>query len=141
MNWRRPHHGEHEESRAERRRREDEAKRLAAEVPELSTLRIHINEVRQDASVNQYVKPVVVNSAPAIFEIRCTEPQCDGVHDLTRDLLEGLRRGTQAFEGDSPCAGIVGNAQRACDRVLHYEVDARYRDTAKAAKRHTHPAA
>lgn len=141
MNWRREQNEERQESLAEQRRREDEAVRLTHEVPELSSLRIRMDEARPDghSSHNPYTKHVVVASAPALFEIRCSEVRCDGVHDLTRAILDELRRSHTAFEGESPCGGVVGPAQTPCDRTLRYHVAAQYRGADTDPKRPASP--
>src|SRR5689334_11753022 len=75
---------------AERRRREDEAPRLLARVPKLESLKLEIEERRPEATSAdvQHVKRVVVESAPALFEIACCDRACkDGGHDITRAVL------------------------------------------------------
>lgn len=131
MNWRREQHGERQESLTEQRRREDDAERLKYAVPDLTSLRIRVSEPRPDghSSTNPYVKHVVIPSAPALFEIRCSEPKCDGIHDVTDTILDRLRRGHTAFEGDSPCGGVLGAAQAPCSRTLHYHVEAAFADS------------
>lgn len=113
---------------AERRRREDEAPRLAAEVPKLESLRLDVEERRPgvvSAEVS-HIRRVVVAHAPALFEVPCSDPSCqDGGHDLTRPIMRALRSGETKFEGEDVCLGSVGNA--SCERILRYVATATYR--------------
>lgn len=110
----------------EQRRREDAAPRLRDEVPRLRTLRIRLDDIRAEGRVvaASYVRPIVVASAPAHFELRCMEPRCDGRHDLTRAVLQALRDGQPTFSGQSECSGVVAGVP--CDRLLGYTCDATY---------------
>ena len=113
---------------AERRRREDEAPRLANRVPLLEDLRLEIDERRPGAisADVHHVKRVVVTSAPALFEITCCDRSCkDGGHDVTRQIMMELERGSTSFEGDDVCHGSIGSA--TCSRVLHYKAVAKYK--------------
>ena len=114
------------EANAEQRRREDACPRLCDEVTALQTLRIHLEDRRNAGQLTamSYSKPIVVMSAPALFEIRCMEPRCSGLHDLTREILSGLRQHLTAFEGESACNGSVGDA--GCDRTLGFSCVATY---------------
>jgi hypothetical protein len=114
------------EASAEQRRREDAATRLRDEVATLRTLRIRFDERRTDGQFPgmSYSKVIVVESAPATFEIRCTEPRCDGRHDLTSHVLLSLRRQLTTFKAESACRGIVGDLE--CNRVLAYTCEATY---------------
>jgi hypothetical protein len=71
------------------------------------------------------VRPVVVATAPAHFEIRCMESKCDGKHDLTARLLDALQKALPNFSGQSRCDGMVGDVP--CDRILAYACDATYK--------------
>lgn len=113
---------------AERRRREDEAQRLSDRVPELASLRLEIDERRPGLASPDvsHVKRVVVESAPALFDIACCDRSCkDGGHDVTRMVLAELERGAERFEGEDVCHGSIGGA--TCGRVLHYVGVASYR--------------
>lgn len=104
---------------AERRRREDEAPRLAARVPRLASLKLEIEERRSSAvgADVSHVKRVVVDSAPALFELPCCDRSCkDGGHDVTRQILRELERGATTFDIEDVCDGSIGSAQ--CSRVL-----------------------
>ena len=113
---------------AERRRREDEAPRLASRVPLLESLRLEIEERRPGAvsADVQHVKRVTVESAPALFDLTCCDRSCkDGGHDITRSIMMELERGSTDFEGEDTCHGALGSAQ--CSRVLRYKAFATYR--------------
>ncbi len=113
----------------ERRREEDAAPRLAAQVPLLRSLRLslsfHRGEVRiGDAS---YVRVVVVPTAPALFNIPCSDSSCrDGGHQITGAMLKALRAGLTEFRGEEPCRGSVGASGGPCGSVLTYEAQATY---------------
>jgi len=115
------------ERQAERRRKEDEAPRLATLVPNLEKLRIEVLE-RSSSIVrpeHTHVRHVVVASAPALFVIPCHDTQCkDGGHDLTAEILAHLGRKRERFEGEDACNGTVGTAP--CSRVLGYIAEATY---------------
>jgi len=112
----------------ERRRREDEAPRLSTRVPRLATLVLTIEERRPGgvgADVS-HVKRVVVDSAPALFDLSCCDRACkDGGHDITRAIMQELERGTTEFEGEDTCHGSLGTAQ--CARILKYKAVASYK--------------
>lgn len=113
---------------AERRRREDEAPRLATRVPRLESLTLEIDERRPGAvsADVQHVKRVVVTSAPALFDLTCCDRSCkDGGHDITRAVMMELERGATSFEGEDTCHGALGST--TCSRVLHYKATASYK--------------
>jgi hypothetical protein len=85
------------------------------------------SDIREEGRIlaPSYVRPVVVASAPAHFEIRCMEPKCDGKHDLTSRLLQALRQSQARIVGQSTCDGMVGDVP--CDRILSYTCDATYK--------------
>jgi len=124
MKWR---NAEAAERQAERRRKEDEAPRLAVLVPNLEKLRIEVLE-RSSSIVrpeHTHVRHVVVASAPALFVIPCHDTQCkDGGHDLTAEILAFLGRKRERFEGEDACTGMVGTAP--CTRILGYVAEATY---------------
>jgi hypothetical protein len=114
-------HSEAAERQQERRRREDEAPRLAATVPALEKLRLEVSE--RSASIarpeNTHTRHVVVASAPALFVIPCHDTGCkDGGHDLTSRILAALKSKQVRFQGENACTGVVGGA--ACNRILDY---------------------
>ncbi|MCL2723490.1 MAG: hypothetical protein FWD69_03545 [Polyangiaceae bacterium] len=113
---------------AERRRREDEAPRLHTEVPPLETLKLELEERRSGVASAEvsHIRRVVVATAPALFEVPCSNPSChDGGHDLTSPVMSALRARSPRFEGEDTCYGQVGNA--SCERVLKYVATATYR--------------
>jgi hypothetical protein len=115
------------EAALERRRQEDAAPRLRDEVEGLLSLRFRFDDLRAEGRTLAlpYTRPIVVESAPALFDVRCLEPRCDGRHDLTQPVLRALRQAEKAFAGESPCMGMVGDVP--CDRILGYACEANYR--------------
>ncbi len=115
-------HGEAAQRFAERRRREDEAPRLSAELPQLRTLRLDLDEHTRDGIVSTepaHIRRIVVEYAPALFFLPCGDARCkDGGHDITRVVMDALRAGHTRFEGDDECSGSQGSGQ--CGRILHY---------------------
>ena len=112
----------------ERRKREDEAPRLAAEMPKLATLRLTIEERRAGAvgADSKHIRIVVVERAPALFEVRCGDPACDGGgYDFTDALVRELRAGRAEAIIERTCDGVVGNA--ACGRVARMTANATYK--------------
>lgn len=127
MNYNRRPNPAQLEASAEHRRREDTAARLRDEVPPLLSLRVTFEELRTEGGVQatSYVRPIVVASAPAHFEVRCMEPKCDGRHDLTASILRALKQSLASFTGQSTCDGMV--ADTPCHRTLGYTCEATYR--------------
>jgi hypothetical protein len=110
---------------AERRRREDEAPRLCAEVPNLVRLEIAIEE-RSEVGTIRHTRRVVVGRAPALFLVPCGDARCvDGVHDLTAAVMSALHANEKAFGGDDGCGGSLGLG--SCARVIHFAATAEYR--------------
>jgi hypothetical protein len=113
---------------AERRQREDRAPRLIAEAPQLATLKLEIEELRQGASVPEtvHVKHVAVAHAPALFDLPCLDSTCSGGgHDVTNQVLAALRSRSTRFQGEHACNGMTRTA--ACTRVLRYVGIATYK--------------
>ena len=118
--------GEAAQRAEERRARENEAPRLLAAVPRLRSLSIFIED-RSDRSVAQpkHVRRVVVESAPALFLIGCSDTNCkDGGHDVTDLVMRALLRGETSFQGEDRCYGALGPS--SCTRVLHFDASAEY---------------
>jgi hypothetical protein len=120
---------------AERRKREDDAPRLIHAVPLLRSLAIRFHEVYEDLRLAEatHVRRIVVDHAPAYFEIPCADRECEGVHDLTQELLGALREARSEFQGKDVCKGgsktaasAAAAAPRTCGRVLHYVALASY---------------
>lgn len=120
-------HGEAAQRFAERRRREDEAPRLIAEVPRLRGLKLEIEERIGGSPVAEptHVRRIVVEHAPALFLLPCGDSRCrDGGHDLTYSIMRSLSAGETRFEGEDVCSGTQGSSQ--CGRTLHYVATAEY---------------
>lgn len=111
----------------EQRRREDAAPHLRDVVPGLKSVRLRVEDhpVAGRTAAWPYTRHIIVETAPALFTVRCTEPRCDGRHDLTAQILRDLRETIRASEGESACQGNIGDA--ACDRILHYSCEAEFR--------------
>lgn len=112
---------------AERRRREDDARRLHDEAPGLATLKMAVEE-RRNGSLQpevSHTRHVMVASAPALFELPCADKECEGGgHDLTQEILRQLRARVAHFEGEDSCSGqLRGNR---CGRVLRFTCEASY---------------
>lgn len=112
---------------AERRQREDDAPRLASTVPDVAALNLEIGERASPMGTEvTYIRRVVIDHAPAHFEVPCGDPQCDeGGHDLTNAILRALRGHESTFSGEDACHGTVRTAP--CQRVLRYTGAATYR--------------
>ena len=116
------------ERAAERRKREDEAPRLNAEVPRLESLRLEIEARRSGAAVGgtAHIRRIVVENAPALFLLPCSDRDCrEGGHDLTREIMAQLTRGSAEFEGEHACDGQLGSVP--CGSVIRYVAVATYR--------------
>jgi hypothetical protein len=106
----------------DRRRREDDAPRLLAEVPALARLSLAVEERAENGFGlgGGHIRRIVVEHAAALFEVPCSASGCDGgVHDLSAGVMRELRRGTARFEGDTGCD--------RCGCVLHHVANAEYR--------------
>ncbi len=112
---------------AERRRREDEARRLHDEVPNLRTLKLEVEEHRREATIaeTRHVRHIIVDRAPALFELPCNDPACrDGGHDMTDAMAQRLRAQSTDFVLEDVCMGDVRGAP--CGRVIRVIVSATY---------------
>jgi hypothetical protein len=113
---------ESQELTAERRRREDAAPRLSAEVPRLATLSLAIEERRPGSATpsGTHTRRIVVDQGPALFDVSCTAAGCGGhAHDITHAVMSALARGALQFEGRARCAG--------CECELTFLATATYR--------------
>jgi hypothetical protein len=111
----------------ERRKEENEALRLADEVPQLRKLRITLHEYREGGTqpLVNYVRHIVVERAPALFRIPCGDADCEhGGYDLTRTVMRELRSAATGFTGEDVCRGDRHHAR--CGRKLCYELSAEY---------------
>jgi hypothetical protein len=110
---------------ADRLRTEQEAVRLAALFPDLSSLHLDLIE-HAGASSTKYRKHVVVASAPALFKVTCSDERCEGGgFELTQDVLRALRMRGADLEGEQTCEGTSGTAP--CTHRLNYLVHAVFR--------------
>jgi hypothetical protein len=112
----------------ERRQREDAAPRLRDEVPQLESLVLGFVTRRGSLAIGElsYTRRVVVDSAPALFEVACPDRACDGGgYDITRSLLRHLVAGDTTMTGTQECGGSMGSA--ACNCVLEFTGTATYR--------------
>jgi hypothetical protein len=113
----------------ERRRIEDAAPRLIEQVPLLKTLRLTLSFRRGDVKIGDasYVRVVVVPTAPALFTVPCSDPNCrDGGHQITNAMIKALRAGLTEFSGEEPCQGAAGASGSPCGCTLAYEAQASY---------------
>lgn len=111
---------------AVRRQRENEAKRLHDVVPELESLTIAVEERRAEETQTEvaHLRRIVVDHAPAVFNLPCCDRHCDGEHDLTRRILRGLRDGKDRIEGHDRCEGH--NKEGDCPLELRFIANATY---------------
>jgi hypothetical protein len=108
----------------DRRQREDGAPRLAELIPLLVELSIRVDERSMIVSP-KYVRRIVVKRAPALFILPCGNQNCsDGGHDITRDVLTGLRDHQRRFGGSHTCPGWIGGTP--CERKMWFECEAVY---------------
>jgi hypothetical protein len=125
--------GARELERQERNNRRSERERAAGtllgKVPSLTRLDIAFHEKSSGvcADDTRYVRRVVIESAPALFEVSCCGPQCeDGGYDVTREMLRALSSSSLHFEGEQACRGRRGPGD--CGRVLTFVATATYAD-------------
>lgn len=113
------------ERAAERRQREDAAPRLKEAVPHLDSLAIRFHEMFDDKTLAEgtHTRRVVVEHAPAHFEVPCANRECEGIHDVTQELLRALRSTRLEFSGRHVCAGCD---KTRCGRVLCWVAVATY---------------
>jgi hypothetical protein len=111
--------------RSERWQREDAAERLVKVAPELRTLRLELHEATGADKIEGTTRTrhIAVPTAGAFFEVSCTGCKT-GAFDLTQPVLSGLEEKQTRFDGECTCSGTID--ELACDRVLHYTVDAQY---------------
>jgi hypothetical protein len=111
----------------ERRKREDGSPRLKEAIPKLLTLELEIHEWHLGAAAEVgHIRRVMVENAPALFEVPCADKSCkEGGHDLTPLVMVGLERLSPKFHGEHTCRGNLGAAQ--CGRVLRFVAFATYR--------------
>jgi hypothetical protein len=111
---------------AERRQRENDAPKLATQVPTLTRLQLEIEE-QAGVGGSKHIRRFVIESAPALFLVACGDERCtDGEHDLTTGVMRALRAREKSFRGSDECRGTIGPS--ACLRVLHFDGRAEYRE-------------
>ncbi len=110
----------------ERRRREDGSPRLREEIPQLESLRLQLEHFRRGGTspLVSHTRVVVVARAPALFVVPCGDPDCDGSHDLTREMMRLLRASEGRPQGEDECFGTRNNA--TCRNLLRYQGLAHY---------------
>ncbi len=110
----------------ERRQRENEAARLLELVPELKSLELEIQETREGlASADvKHKRYIMVDRAPALFDIPCSDNGCTGGHDFTGAIMRHLRSNTTHFEGSGHCPGRVKDVD--CAFEMHFVATAAY---------------
>jgi hypothetical protein len=114
---------------AERREREDAAKRLNEVVPALDALVFTIEESDSDkASLAPievtHTRRIVVDRAPAVFDLPCYDRHCDGGHDVTNSVIRALEARKTRFEGHHRCTGHSKHGD--CRLELHFVAEAHY---------------
>ena len=115
------------ERASERRRREDTAPRLRASVSRIASLRLEIEEYRRDGDTPQvhYTRHIVVERAPALFNVGCTDAEClDGGYDVTSRIMAALRVSSTDFVGEDRCHGR--RYGETCGARLKYHAHATY---------------
>jgi len=113
---------------AERRRLEEAAPRLKDRAPDLTSLKLEVEEAHDASGLSgsKHVRLIVVERAPALFAIPCGDPSCrGGGYDVTSSILRGLAERQERFEARDHCAGTVGSAP--CRRTLHVVALASYK--------------
>ncbi len=110
----------------ERRERENDAARLLDVVPELQSLQLEIQETRDGlASADvKHKRFIMVDRAPALFDIPCSDRGCDGEYDFTGAIMRNLRSHATHFEGHGQCAGRVKD--RDCAFEMRFVATAAY---------------
>lgn len=127
MSRRREQEIERKERKAARDERESAAGKLRDKVPNLTHLDITVRETRPEGWVTDtsYIRRVVLEQAPALFEIPCSDTRCeDGGYDMTREILASLSAGRVEFDGEAACRGRCGAID--CGRRLAYSAKAKY---------------
>ena len=111
----------------ERRRREQAAPRLRERVPELTGLRLEVEELSDTVALTKHVRLIVVESAPALFVLPCGDPSCEGGgYEITDTVMRALASHEDRFEAEDRCYGTTGNV--SCTRRVHVTAIATYSD-------------
>lgn len=120
---------ERQERKVRRTEREDAAGKLLLKAPDLTSLNMTVTETRKEGCVTdtQHIKRFVLEHAPALFELACSDPYCeDGGYDITREVLRSLSLRQETFEAEQDCAGRCGAID--CGRHVRVVVTATYRE-------------
>lgn len=106
--------------------REDAAQRLKDVIPELEGLKLELAEYRLEGGepLVRHSRIVVVDRAPALFRFVCGDSDCDGSHDITGELMRGLRARQTEVTGETICRGRLRTAD--CQRKLVFTAHASY---------------
>ncbi len=97
--------------RKARRDKEDGSARLRDAVPSLSALHFQVSSRhgRAQLAETRHLKRFIVDQAPALFEMPCTDKACkEGGHDMTRDILKALNAAEARFEVENDCRAGCG---------------------------------
>ena len=106
--------------RVERQEREDRAGKLLLRAPDLTSLSIVVHETRPDGCVSDshYTRRVVLEQAPALFEVPCSDPACeDGGYEVTWEsstpspLASGSSRASSHAGGDAVRSTAAGSSR------------------------------
>jgi len=113
--------------------REQRAGKLVSKIPDLTKLDIAVCETSSGACADgtQYVWRIVVENAPAIFDIPCCGRCEDGGYDVTGEILSALSSRSLRFEGLRKCRGQSRDGN--CSRGLRYVATATYREVQRVA--------
>jgi hypothetical protein len=116
------------ERAAERRSREDAAPRLKARAPDLTSLKLEVEESHETVGAGEpkHVRHIVVERAPALFILPCGDRSCEGGgYDITTAVMRAVEAHEEHFRAEDCCHGTVGNA--SCGRSLRVTGTATYR--------------
>ncbi|MBI5531329.1 MAG: hypothetical protein HY898_01340 [Deltaproteobacteria bacterium] len=119
--WSRNANLEAKKRSADRRQREAEAPRLLQETPGLQSLCIELTESGEGrfGPATSHIRRFEISTAPALFLVLCGDPHCDGGgHDITCEVMAGLRNHEARIEGQDSCGGGAGGV--SCTRSIHY---------------------
>ncbi len=121
-----------------RKQKDDVAQRLRDIAPDLASLQLEISEIpvgtphtpghaptAEARDIVSYRKHIIIDRAPARFELPCHDHKCNGAHNITQNVLGALRRKERCIEGSDPCGGET--KQGACPYEMQYVIMATYR--------------
>ncbi len=90
-------------------------------------MKLEVEEHRREATIaeTKHVRHIIVDRAPALFELPCNDPSCrEGGHDLTDMMIQRLRAHATEFVVEDVCMGDVRGA--SCGRIVRVLVTATY---------------